>query len=377
MFSVENSQTGPCRPTAASAAIRIAHRPGAGPGGDDGRDPGRGRRARGPRRRRRPVPALHRPRPRDGPSALYRYFDGRDALLSALILAAYEALAAEAERAARRGGGELQASGGDAERWLAVPRALRGWALAHPHEWGLIFGTPVPGYQAPEDTVEPYARWPLALVRPLVGGRGGGPAPPGRASTAESRTSSRAAVAPVTRGAPPRDAGREGGARRSRPGRPSSAPSASRSSGTGATRCSTRSCSSRPPSRDWRRRSASLRTAHRRTPDALEPAQRRRVAQRLRPCPQLLEPVLGDPLGHGPDEVEDERSQLGQLLAGFLQLDLRERERDVHPVRRCDDRGRASPGFDPRSRSSRRGKQFFSDDFGTPPSWSRHGRARG
>ena len=37
------------------------------------------------------------------PSALYRYFDGRDALLSALILAAYEALATEAERAADRG----------------------------------------------------------------------------------------------------------------------------------------------------------------------------------------------------------------------------------------------------------------------------------
>ena len=34
------------------------------------------------------------------PSAIYRYFDGRDALLSALILSAYEALADEAERAA-------------------------------------------------------------------------------------------------------------------------------------------------------------------------------------------------------------------------------------------------------------------------------------
>ncbi len=100
------------------------------------------------------------------PSALYRYFDGRDALLSALILTAYESLADEAERAAddtaRRDGG------GDAERWLAVPRALRAWAVAHPHEWGLIFGTPVPGYEAPEATVEPYARVAAAMVRPLV-----------------------------------------------------------------------------------------------------------------------------------------------------------------------------------------------------------------
>ncbi|MFZ0249297.1 MAG: TetR/AcrR family transcriptional regulator [Acidimicrobiales bacterium] len=104
------------------------------------------------------------------PSALYRYFDGRDALLSALILDAYEALAAEAEnaaddaeRAAAPGG-----AAGEAERWLSVPRALRRWALEHPHQWGLIFGTPVPGYQAPEATVEPYARIALALVRPLV-----------------------------------------------------------------------------------------------------------------------------------------------------------------------------------------------------------------
>ena len=105
------------------------------------------------------------------PSALYRYFDGRDALLSALILDAYEALAAEAERAADAAqGGHV----GDAERWLFVPRALRAWALAHPHEWGLIFGTPVPGYEAPEDTVEPYARVAAALVRPVTEARAAG-----------------------------------------------------------------------------------------------------------------------------------------------------------------------------------------------------------
>ena len=51
---------------------------------------------------------------------------------------------------------------------MAVPRAMRRWALDQPHQWGLIFGTPVPGYDAPEDTVEPYARVAVALVRPLV-----------------------------------------------------------------------------------------------------------------------------------------------------------------------------------------------------------------
>jgi AcrR family transcriptional regulator len=99
------------------------------------------------------------------PSALYRYFDGRDALLSALILSAYEALAEAAEAAAE---GAHQVEGSDAQRWQAVPRALRAWALSHPHEWGLVFGSPVPGYQAPEDTVAPYARIATALLRPVV-----------------------------------------------------------------------------------------------------------------------------------------------------------------------------------------------------------------
>jgi AcrR family transcriptional regulator len=99
------------------------------------------------------------------PSALYRYFDGRDALLSALILSAYGALAVEAERAAHQA---QRSDADDAERFLHVPRAMRHWAVRHPHEWALIFGTPIPGYEAPEDTVEPYARVATALVRPVL-----------------------------------------------------------------------------------------------------------------------------------------------------------------------------------------------------------------
>jgi AcrR family transcriptional regulator len=149
------------------------------------------------------------------PSALYRYFDGRDALLSALILGAYESLAAEAEQAAEEVAVQAavhaateatapatppsEAGSSDAERFLAVPRAIRGWALAHPHEWGLIFGTPVPGYDAPEDTVEPYARIAAAMMRPVVEARAAGrlaTAPYARAVSDELRQ----AVAPVTKG---------------------------------------------------------------------------------------------------------------------------------------------------------------------------------
>ncbi|MGD0748723.1 MAG: WHG domain-containing protein [Acidimicrobiales bacterium] len=128
------------------------------------------------------------------PSALYRYFDGRDALLSALILAAYGSLADEAERAAAVVAPEGE---GDAARWRAVPRALRTWALAYPHEWGLIFGTPVPGYDAPEETVEPYARIVSALVRPIIEAEAAGRLQTGAHEGAISREL-RDAVAPVS-----------------------------------------------------------------------------------------------------------------------------------------------------------------------------------
>ena len=129
------------------------------------------------------------------PSAIYRYFDGRDALLSALILSAYGALADEAARAAD----QAARAAGQAGRWLAVPRAMRLWALERPHQWGLIFGTPVPGYHAPEDTIEPYTRMAFALVRPVLAASEEGrfrPDEDRRPITDELR----AAVAPVTEG---------------------------------------------------------------------------------------------------------------------------------------------------------------------------------
>jgi AcrR family transcriptional regulator len=84
-------------------------------------------------------------------SAVYRYFPSRDDLLTALIVEAYDALGATAEEAAARRGslrGRLHAACG----------AIRGWALAHPHEYALVYGSPVPGYAAPEATVGPASR---------------------------------------------------------------------------------------------------------------------------------------------------------------------------------------------------------------------------
>jgi hypothetical protein len=51
-----------------------------------------------------------------------------------------------------------------AQRWAGICRAVRRWALDHPHEWALVYGSPVPGYAAPEATIEPAGRIPRILI---------------------------------------------------------------------------------------------------------------------------------------------------------------------------------------------------------------------
>ena len=55
-------------------------------------------------------------------------------------------------------------------RWLAAARAVRRWALANPAEYALLYGSPVPGYKAPQDTVAAAIRTPAVLVRILLDG---------------------------------------------------------------------------------------------------------------------------------------------------------------------------------------------------------------
>ncbi|ANZ17261.1 TetR/AcrR family transcriptional regulator [Streptomyces noursei] len=91
-------------------------------------------------------------------SALYRYFPSRDDLLTALIIDAYDAVGEAAEHALAETGAAPVA------RWTAVCRAVRAWALEHPHEYALIYGSPVPGYAAPQATTASAARVGLALI---------------------------------------------------------------------------------------------------------------------------------------------------------------------------------------------------------------------
>ena len=93
-------------------------------------------------------------------SAVYRYFASRDELLTALIIDAYNSLGEKAEQAAAGIADPL-------DRFLRTTFAVRDWALADPHQWALIYGSPVPGYQAPQDTIGPATRV-ILLIANLV-----------------------------------------------------------------------------------------------------------------------------------------------------------------------------------------------------------------
>lgn len=76
--------------------------------------------------------------------ALYRYFSSRDELLTQLILSTYQDLAERVEAAAA-------VNVEPAERLTRIAQALRRWAVANPHRYLLLYGTPVPGYHAPPE----------------------------------------------------------------------------------------------------------------------------------------------------------------------------------------------------------------------------------
>ena len=102
-------------------------------------------------------------------SAVYRYVASRDELLTRLIIDAYDSLGAAAEA------GHAAVDDGDlAGRFSAVCRAVREWALANPNEYALIYGSPVPGYVAPADTIGPASRVSNLLVQILADAAGAG-----------------------------------------------------------------------------------------------------------------------------------------------------------------------------------------------------------
>jgi AcrR family transcriptional regulator len=95
--------------------------------------------------------------------ALYRYFGSRDDLVTALVTDAYDALADAMEAAVA-----AVPAGRHADRVRAAFGAFRTWGLGHPTEFALIFGSPIPGYVAPETTRPAGTRYTNLLAGLLV-----------------------------------------------------------------------------------------------------------------------------------------------------------------------------------------------------------------
>lgn len=97
-------------------------------------------------------------------SAVYRYVASRDELLTLLLVEVYNELGDVTEAA------ELAVSDRTDlhTRWMTLCRAIRAWARGHPHDYALVYGSPVPGYAAPPDTVPPATRVVAAFLRLLA-----------------------------------------------------------------------------------------------------------------------------------------------------------------------------------------------------------------
>lgn len=97
------------------------------------------------------------------PSALFRYTANRDDLLTALIVESFNDLGDAVEAA------EAEAQRLDHHaRWQAMTSAFRHWAVTHPHDYALLYGSPVPDYRAPGEVTNHAGNRVLALVADLV-----------------------------------------------------------------------------------------------------------------------------------------------------------------------------------------------------------------
>ncbi len=98
------------------------------------------------------------------PPALYRYFDNLDALVTALILENFNALADALENARDA----VMAQGGSvADQMLAALLAYRQYAVKNPVDFQLIYGNPIPGYEAPGDLTVPASSRTLRVYTEL------------------------------------------------------------------------------------------------------------------------------------------------------------------------------------------------------------------
>ena len=96
-------------------------------------------------------------------AALYRYFENRDALITALSLDAHHEQVEALEVALDALPPEDYAG-----RLMAFAQAYRDWAIAYPIRFALIYGTPIPDYQTAWEVIIPVARRGLEISLHLM-----------------------------------------------------------------------------------------------------------------------------------------------------------------------------------------------------------------
>jgi len=96
-------------------------------------------------------------------SAVYRYVASRDELLTLLVVDAYNELGDAVDDAVAHAPAEDPGAG-----FLAAAHAVRAWAVDQPARYGLIYGTPVPGYNAPGDITTPAGTRVIAVLLRLI-----------------------------------------------------------------------------------------------------------------------------------------------------------------------------------------------------------------
>ncbi|WP_159800694.1 TetR/AcrR family transcriptional regulator [Arthrobacter zhaoguopingii] len=95
-------------------------------------------------------------------SAVYRYVANRDELLTLLLVDAYTELGDEVDAAVERAGPSAS------DRFAALARAVRSWALREPSRYALLFGSPVPGYAAPAERTTAQGTRVVTLLARIV-----------------------------------------------------------------------------------------------------------------------------------------------------------------------------------------------------------------
>ena len=104
---------------------------------------------------------------------LFRYVQSRNDLMTELVVDAYLDLGDALWETVTE-----TADQPVAERLRAHAAAYRNWALANPHRYALLFGSPVPGYVAPADRTQPVAIRALASTFAIAAGQPGVDADP-------------------------------------------------------------------------------------------------------------------------------------------------------------------------------------------------------